>query len=318
MHPDERRERSPEAHRTPGRSRYRRLTVAVIAVAALLQLAGAVAHAAASSSASPSPAPTYQATDLVAVAQGGVQGYCSWGELQGPPPIPGGHLRLIQYTCERGYGIPIYEADGVTRIGAFEIGGPGGGGGGSFADGSRHEETADAHGTIIDTRKSASGSITIVRTELRGATTTNAAADDPSLTRIPNAERPVTWRAITLWFHGTGPKHPELTSARPKAPAWLVDRMSAAARAAGDSGAVARWTLTFRRCAAPLEGSATPKSDRGKYKIVWIAVLRGSFTHGDWSYLILDRGTHDVISRGVSEAPFDTAMFRLQGRTQLH
>ena len=224
----------------------------------------------------------------------------------------------MQFTCDRGYGIPIYEADGVTRIGTFDLGGPGSGAGGSSFDGSKHEQTADAHGTIIDTRRSASGLITISRTELSGATTTNTAVKDPSLTRIPRAERPVTWRAITLWFRGTGPRHPELTSKRPTAPAWLVDRMSRAARAAGDPSAVARWTLTFRRCAAPLEGASAPASDKGKYKIVWIAVLHGAFTRGSWSYLMLDRGSHFVISRGTSEAPFDTSMFRLQGRTQLH
>ncbi len=284
----------------------------VLAVAGLLQLCGSVAYAA-----SLAPGPTYRPTDLVAVAHNGVQGYCYWGELQGPPNdiLP---TRLVRFTCDRGYGIPIYEADGITRIGTFELGGPGSGGGGSSADGSKHEQTADGHGTILDTRKSAAGSITVVRTELSGVRTTNTAADDPSLTRIPRADRPVTWRAIALWFRGTGPRHPRLTSACPKAPAWLVGGMSAAARAAGDSGAVARWTLTFRRCAAPLEGAATPASDRGKYRIVWIAVLHGAFTHGNWSYLILDRGSHDVIAHGVSEEPFDTSMFRLQGRTQLH
>ena len=99
----------------------------------------------------PARATEHQPTDLVAVAHDGVQGYCYWGELQGPPSdLWEGHLRIMQYTCDRGYGIPIYEADGVTRIGTFELGGPGGGGGGSSFDGSRHEQTADAHGTIID------------------------------------------------------------------------------------------------------------------------------------------------------------------------
>ena len=97
----------------------------VIAVAGPLQLSGAVADAA-----SPAPAPTYQPTDLVAVAHNGVQGYCYWGELQRPPPaLWEGHLRIMQFTCDRGYGIPVYEADGVTRIGTFELGGPGSGGG---------------------------------------------------------------------------------------------------------------------------------------------------------------------------------------------
>jgi hypothetical protein len=314
MHPETRRERSCEGRLTAGRRRYRCLVISVVAVAGLLPVLGGGASALA---AAPAPAPTYQPTDLVAVAHGGVQGYCYWGELQGPPDdiLP---TRLVQFTCDRGYGIPIYEADGVTRIGTFELGGPGSGGGGSSPDGSRREETADSHGTIIEVKRSATRQITITRTWLSGATTTNTAAADPSLSRIPRAERPVTWQAIMLWFRGTGPEHPELTSTRPQAPAWLGGRMSAAARAAGDPDAVARWTLTFRRCAAPLEGASAPSTDEGKYKIVWIAVLHGAFTDGSWSYLILDRGSHGVISQGVSQTPFDTSMLRLQGRTQLH
>jgi hypothetical protein len=304
----------PRRHRRGAGPEVPRLLILGAIAVALLQVLGATAYAA-----EPVPAPTHQPTDLVAVAQGGVQGYCYWGELQGPPSeLWEAHSRIMQSTYDRGYSIPIYEADGVTRIGSFELGGPGSGGSGSSPDGSKREQTADAYGTIIETRKSASGLITITRTDLRGATATNTAAADPSLTRIPKAERPASWKAITLWFRGTGPKHPELTSKRPKAPAWLVRRMSAAARAAGDPDAVARWTLTFRRCAAPLEGEAAPSADRGKYRIVWIAVLHGAFTDGDWSYLILDRGSHAVISRGTSETPFDTSMFRLQGRTQLH
>jgi hypothetical protein len=212
----------------------------------------------------------------------------------------------------------MYESDGSTQIGVF-YNGPGGGGGGSSPDGSKYEETADAHGTIITTRKSASGRITITRTELRGTTTTNTAADDPSLRRLPKAERPVKWRAITLWFRDVGPKHPELTSKLPTAPTWLVTAMSTAARTAGDPAAAARWTLTFRRTAAPLEGASAPTSDEGKYSVVWIAVLHGDFSDGNsWVYLMLERGSHEVIAQGTSVTRFDTSMFPLQGRTLLH
>jgi hypothetical protein len=312
MHPDQPRESLRKARRGAGPSLRRHLTGASVA---LLLVLTAVACAVAVGVA-PAGATTHEPTDLVAVAQAGVQGFCYWGDLQGPPPgVWQG--RITQYTCYRGYGIPMYAADGVTQVGVFHSG-VGGGGGGGFPDGRRFEETADAHGTVISTWRSAAGRITILRTGVDGTRSKNSAADDPSLRRVPRAGRPTTWRAITLWFRDVGPKHPELTSKAPKAPAWLVDRMSAAARAAGDPDAVARWTLTFHRCAAPLEGAAAPATDEGKYEIVWIAVLHGAFADGDWSYLILDRGSHDVISRGTSQTAFDTSMFRLQGRTQLH
>jgi hypothetical protein len=94
--------------------------------------------------------------------------------------------------------------------------------------------------------------------------------------------------------------------------------MSTAARAAGDPAAAARWTLTFRRAAAPLEGASTPATDEGKYSVVWIAVLHGDFSDGHgWMYLMFARGSHDIISQGTSVARFDTSMFSLQGRTRL-
>ena len=100
----------------------------VLAVAGLLQLCGSVSSPVAG------PRPDLPANGFVAVAHNGVQGYCCWGELQGPPNdiLP---TRLVRFTCDRGYGIPIYEADGITRIGTFELGGPGSGGGGSSTTG---------------------------------------------------------------------------------------------------------------------------------------------------------------------------------------
>lgn len=307
MQPDETHGHARRVRGIAGPGLRRRLTIATALVLALAAVACSVA---------PAKATTHQPTDLVAVAQGGVQGFCYWADLQGPPADVW-QGRITQYTCYRGYGIPMFAADGVTQIGVF-YNGPGGGGGGGFPDGRKFEETADAHGTVISTWRSAAGRVTILRTGLDGARSKNTAVSDPSLRRIPEAERPTTWRAITLWFRDVGPKHPEPTSKAPKAPTWLADRMSAAARTAGDPGAIARWTLSFCRCAAPLEGASSPTSDSGKYRIVWIAVLHGAFNDGDWSYLILDRGAHDVISQGVSQTPPDTSMFRLQGRTQLH
>jgi len=268
--------------------------------------------------------------DLIAVGGGGKQqGYCFKTDLDGPPPpdYPGQvPTSDLNYPGLRGFGIPMYESDGTTRIGVFWLGG--GAGGWKSADGSEGEQTADGHGTIITTTKAADGTITITREALDGSTTTNTAADDPSLLRLSKAERPVTWREITLWFRDVGPKHPELTSPPTVAPDWLAERISAAARTAGDPSATAGWTLQYRRCAAPLEGSAAPTSEVAKYSLVWIAVLHGDFTTWppsapgspapdgyNWVYLLMDRDSHEVISEGASVTPFDTSMFRLQDGT---
>ena len=96
--------------------------------------------------------------------------------------------------------------------------------------------------------------------------------------------------------------------------------MSSAARAAGDPAAAARWHAHVPQGRLrPLRAPHHSTTDEGKYSIVWIAVLHGSFTDGsDWIYLMIARGSHDVISQGASTTPFDTSMFRLQGRTRLH
>jgi hypothetical protein len=110
--------------------------------------------------------------------------------------------------------------------------------------------------------------------------------------------------------------------------------MSAAARAAGDAAATARWTITYRRCAAPFDGPAALASEEVKWSVVWIAILRGDFTTWPpsagggaspgpspgvfhWLYLLLDPTTHKVIAQGASAEPFDTSMFHLHGRTDL-
>jgi hypothetical protein len=269
--------------------------------------------------------------DLMAVASDGKKGYCYKTDLARPPleALEGESAHDLNSAGARGYAIPKYQSDGTTQIGVFQIGGPGSGGGGS-GDAGTYEMTADAHGTIITTRKAADGAITITREALDGSTTTNSAADDPSLLRLSEAERPVTWREITLWFRDVGPTHPELTSPEPVAPDWLVQRMSAAAREARDPAATAKWTLQFRRCAAPFDGAAALASEEVKYSLVWIAILHGDFTDWPssapaspaaggygWVYLLLDRDSHEVISEGASVTPFDTSLFRLQGRTEL-
>ena len=106
--------------------------------------------------------------------------------------------------------------------------------------------------------------------------------------------------------------------------------MSTVARDAGDPGATARWTITYRRCAAPFDGPASLASDEVKWSVVWIAILHGDFTTWPqaagaspspggfgWIYLLLDRDSHEVVAEGAGTEPFDTLMFHLQGRTQL-
>jgi len=270
--------------------------------------------------------------DLVAVGGGGKkQGYCFRTDLDGParPPNTPQEAKDQTEANLRGYGIPMYESDGTTQIGVFGLG-AGAAAGGTWPDGRKREMTADAHGTMISTEKAADGAITITREALDGSRTTTSAAHDPSLMRLSRADRPVTWREITLWFRDVGPKHPELTSPEPVAPDWLVNRMSTAARDAGDPNATAGWTLQYRRCAAPFEGAAALSSEEVKYSLVWIAILHGDFTNWPssapgnpaadgygWVYLLIDRNSHTVISEGASATPFDTSMFRLQGRTHL-
>jgi hypothetical protein len=151
------------------------------------------------------------------------------------------------------------------------------------------------------------------------------------LSRLDKAERPTTWREITFWFRDDGLVRHGHTSSPPVAPDWLAQRMSAVAREAGEPGATARWTLTYRRCAAPFEGDAALTNDEVKWSVVWIAILHGDFTRQltsaeaspapaggySWIYLLFDKDSHEVISEGTSAEPFDTSMFHLQGRTDL-
>jgi hypothetical protein len=269
--------------------------------------------------------------DLIAVASDGKRGYCYKTDLDGPPSTSPGAVSAddLNFPGMRGFAIPMFESDGTTQIGVFWIGG--GAGGGGDAGGSRYEQCADAHGTIITTEEAVDGSITITREWLDGRKTTNSAADDPSLSRLDKAERPTTWREITFWFRDDGLTRHGHTSSPPVAPEWLAQRMSTLAREAGDPDATARWTLTYRRCAAPFEGDTALTNDEVKWSVVWIAILHGDFTRQlisagaspvptgsyGWIYLLLDKESHEVISEGASAAPFDTSLLHLQGRTDL-
>jgi hypothetical protein len=277
--------------------------------------------------------------DLIAVASDGKRGYCYKADLDGPPPPTSpSAMDADEFNLPGmlGYAIPKYESDGTTQIGVFWIGG-GGGGGGVMAGGARYETSADVHGTRITTTEDVDGSITIMREWLDGRTTVNSAADDPSLSRLPAAERPKKWREITLWFRDDAIERHGHTSSPSAAPDWLAEGMSAAARAAGDPGAVARWTVTYRRCAAPFEGDAALASDEVKWSPVWIAILHGDFSTWpapasagteaaspspkaglyEWLYVLFDKDSHEVVSHGASTQRFDTSMLHLPGRTRL-
>ena len=102
-----------------------------------------------------------------------------------------------------------------------------------------HETASDVHGTrITTTEDSVDGSDHhhegVARWSARRSTlqpTTRASAGCPA------AERPKTWREITLWFRDDALERHGHTSSPSAAPGWLAERMSAAAREAGDPGA---------------------------------------------------------------------------------
>lgn len=268
---------------------------------------------------------------LIAVASDGKQGYCYKTDLDGPPPprSPDAESAYdLNLPGMLGFAVPKYASDGTTQIGVFWIGG--GSGGWGSAGGPVGEQTVDANGTLITTERAFDGAITITRRWLDGRETTNSAEDDPSLSRLPAAERPTTWRDITFWFRDDGLKRHGHTSSPSGTPDWLAEKMSSVAHAAGDPDATARWTITYRRCAAPFDGPASLASDEAKWSVVWIAILHGDFTTWpenaspapssggfSWIYLLLDRDSHDITAAGASTAPFDTSMFHLPGRTQL-
>ena len=272
--------------------------------------------------------------DLIAVASDGKKGYCYKTDLDGPPPpTPRRRHRPMSSNLPGmlGYAIPKYESDGTTQIGVFWIGGGGGEAEcGRWQRGTRRPPTSTARSSRR--RRPSTAPITITREWLDGRTTTNSAEDDPSLSRLAEAERPDDLAGDHPLVPRRRTRRATATPRRPPvAPDWLAERMSAAAREAGDPDAIARWTLTYRRCAAPFEGDAALGDRRGEVELVWIAILHGDFTtwphpasrpvaapaggYG-WIYLLLDKDSHEVVSEGASTEPFDTSMFHLQGRTR--
>ena len=238
-------------------------------------------------------APLYEEPDLIAVmATNGKTGYCLKQDLQPPPPSTPEEAAEESARSVRGYTIPVYESDGVTQIGVFQVGGPGSGSGGESADGTEWERHSDEAGNIITTTTHPDGTVTI-ETEALDGTVTTKTLTAAEVARLKAAASP-------------SPKAP--SKPEPDKPqAWLLEHMTQVARDAGDARATARWELQWRRLAAVVEGDAAPSSVYARETLVWIVILRGDFRNGGWMYQVLDRDLHNVLSEGSSDEPFDTS-----------
>jgi hypothetical protein len=306
------------------RRRHRRVaTLALAAALAALALGGAaLAGAFDSDSSAPWPEPplpaesvyptnaagqTYggekplvKAPDLVAVvATNGKHGYCLNSQLNGrpnPPKTPE-EAKAMSDRGLRGYTIPVYESDGVTQIGVFQIGGPGTTSYGGTPDGGKVSKTADANLNIITTTTHPDGTVTVETEALDGTITTKTYEDESD---VPAVKVP----RITV-SAAPGPESD-------KPPAWLLESMSRLARESGDSGATAWWELQTRYYLKPIEGENAPESPYQQWTSVWLVILHGDFAGGGWRYWLLDPHSHNVISQGLSDQPFDTSSHDLQ------
>lgn len=127
--------------------------------------------------------------DLVLVeATNGKQGYCLNSQLN-PAPVPpkseAEAKAMMREALCKGRVIPVFESDGVTRIGVFQIGGPGcqlvfeGDSGvvitkSGKADGSLVTKTQKVNGTTIIETDKADGTVVTKTVAADGTTTTVA------------------------------------------------------------------------------------------------------------------------------------------------
>ena len=156
----------------------------------------------------------------------------------------------------RGYTIPVYESDGVTQIGVFQVGGPGSGSGGESADGTEWERHSDEAGNIITTTTHPDGTVTIETEALDGTVTTKTlTAAEVAASRQPHLPSP------------KAPSKPEPD----KPQAWLLEHMTQVARDAGDARATAQLGTAVekacggrrgRRCAVIGVCAGDPSLDR--------------------------------------------------------
>jgi hypothetical protein len=234
--------------------------------------------------------PLVEDPDLMAVlATNGKVGYCYRKDLEGPMPTSPAEAIASNDRGLRGYTIPVYESDGTTQIGVFQVGGPGSKSIGKLADGTTITQEADADGNIITTTVAPDGTTTIETKALDGTVTTKtlSAAEAARLRKKTPSPTPK-------------PSH------EPDKPrAWLLERMSSLARDAGDARATARWELQFREYLKRIEGENTPASPYAQSASVWLVIMHGDFAGGGWRYWLLDPDSHTVISQGQSDRPFD-------------
>jgi hypothetical protein len=325
--PDDLESRLRMAVQAERRRRRRRRSVATLALAAALAalMLGGAALAGAFDADSPAPwpepplpaksayptnaagqtcggdKPLVENPDLVKVqATNGKAGYSLKADIY-PDADPRTPEEAEEITKRglRGYMIPVYESDGVTQIGVFQVGGPGSKAVYGRADGTVTME-ADADGTIITTTVTADGTTTVERETPDGTVTTKTltAAEAARLkeTRKPDsrpAHRPV------------------------QPPAWLRERMSRLARDAGDARATAWWEPQFRYYLKRIEGDKTPASPYQQWATVWLVILHGDFAGGDWKYWLLGQDSHNVISGGASDRAFDASRVPPEGPVKL-
>ncbi|HEX5642773.1 MAG TPA: hypothetical protein VFZ86_10630 [Thermoleophilia bacterium] len=235
--------------------------------------------------------PLVERPDLMAaVNRQGVHGYIRRSDMEPPPGSPE-EAEQANKDSLRGYTIPLYEADGVTQIGVFQVGGPGSGSGGTMADGTKFEQTSDEDGNIITTTTHPDGSVTIATEALDGTVTTQElTAAEAKRLRQETAATPKPTTTPTR-----GPDKPR---------DWLLRRMSQLARDAGDAHATAWWELQSRYYLKPIEGDKTPESPYQQWASVWLVILHGDFAGGDWRYWLLDQDSHNVLSSGQSDTRF--------------
>jgi hypothetical protein len=239
--------------------------------------------------------PLVEQPDLVAViATNGKHGFCLRSDFDGPadgttPSTPPEEVEALNEAGLRGRTIPVYESDGVTQIGVFQIGGPGTTMSYVPADGGKVTKTADIDLNIITTTTHPDGTVTVESKALDGTIKTKTYEHESD---VPAVKLP---RIVV----SNGPK------AEPNRPqAWLLERMSQLAADAGDADATAWWELQTRHYLKPIEGANTPESPYQQWATVWLVVLHGDFAGADWRYWLLDPDSHNVLASGQSDTQF--------------
>jgi len=229
---------------------------------------------------------------VAAMATNGKVGYLRRTDMDPPDQMPKTpeEAEAINEAGLRGYTIPVYESDGVTQIGVFQVGGPGSQAGGKMADGTTITMEADAAGNIITTTVAPDGTTTI-KTKALDSTVTTKTLTAAEAARLKETPSPTP----------TPSHEPD------KPQAWLLERMSSLARDAGDASATAQWELQWRYYLKRIEGENAPESPYQQWTTVWLVIMHGDFRNGSWMYWLLDRDSHNVVSEGASDRPFDTS-----------